>query len=232
MGVEEYPLHSYDDDGIRSLIEHWKRQQYQAFYNQSGSGFGQVFTPLPLYTESEEYVGKPSLNDGEILLQACLVLFGDTTKEGQLVQGVTIPWLQIIKEWEQDPEFIFRIKPRQLEELVAGAYEQAGWSDVVLTPHSGDKGRDVIVTATLPGIGTIRIVDQVKRYDKHHRVTADDVRALVGVLSRDQDVSKGIVTTTSDFAPGIYDEYKEFTPTRLELKNGSALKEWLSKLSK
>src|SRR5438132_11852090 len=102
MGVEEYPLHSYDDDGIRSLIEHSKRQQYQAFYNQTGSGFNQAATPLPLRTESEEYVGKPSLNVGEILLQACFVLFGDTTNEVQLVKGVSIPLVLIISEWERE----------------------------------------------------------------------------------------------------------------------------------
>jgi restriction system protein len=118
-----------------------------------------------------------------------------------------------------------------LEELIAEAYEREGYKDVILTPHSADKGRDVIVSATLPGIGTIKIVDQVKRYKQGNKVTADEVRALVGVLTRDQDVSKGIVTTTSEFAPGIAKEYAAFLPSRLELKNGTALIEWLKELN-
>lgn len=114
--------------------------------------------------------------------------------------------------------------------MIADAYREQGFSDVILTPYSRDKGRDVIVSATLPGIGTIKIVDQIKRYSPHRKVKADDVRALVGVLTRDQDVSKGIVTTTSDFAPGIQKELESFIPSRIELKNGVALKEWLKEL--
>jgi restriction system protein len=77
---------------------------------------------------------------------------------------------------------------------------------------------------------TIRIVDQVKRYAPHRKVIANDVRALAGVLLRDRDVSKGIVTTTSDFAPGIQKEFAPLMPSRIELKNGQVLKEWLNEL--
>src|SRR5262249_8708975 len=156
-----------------------------------------------------------------------ILVTGDKTDQGQIIRAVTTPWVEIIKQYQQDPEILLRLKPRQLEELIAGAYEKAGYPEVILTPSSGDRERDVIVTATLPGIGKIRIVDQVKRYDRHHRVTGDEVRALVGVLYRDPDVSKGIVTTTSDFAPGIFDELRNLIPTRLELKNGRQLREWL-----
>jgi restriction system protein len=164
---------------------------------------------------------------GELLLQAQIVIFGDKTNEGHLIQAVAIPWIEIIREWEREPDFIFRLSSRQLEELVAGAYEQAGCREVILTPQSADKGRDVIVTATYPGIGTVRFVDQVKRYARHHKVNADEVRALLGVLYRDREISKGIVTTTSEFAPEIYKELADYIPTRLELKNGAQLKEWL-----
>jgi restriction system protein len=71
------------------------------------------------------------------------------------------------------------------------------------------------------------MVDQVKRYAARRKVTAYDVRALFGVVSLDQSVSKGIVTTTSDFAPGVQAEFAALMPSRLELKNGAALIEWL-----
>jgi len=117
---------------------------------------------------------------------------------------------------------------RRMEELVAGAYKREGWPQVELTPRSGDKGRDVI--ATKPGFGSIRIIDQVKAYRPGHKVPADDVRALLGVLTRDQNVSKGIVTTTSTFAPGVEDELKALIPHRLELKDGPRLLEWFKGL--
>jgi restriction system protein len=60
-------------------------------------------------------------------------------------------------------------------------------------------------------------------------VSANDVRALLGVLTADASVSKGIITTTSEFAPGIRKEpgLKRFMPYRLELKEGPELRAWL-----
>jgi restriction system protein len=165
-----------------------------------------------------------------LVIQVAVVGFTALGEYQHLVRGITTPWVEILKGLEQDPDFLHKIHPRKLEELVADAYKEQGYKDVILTPYSGDKGRDVIVSATLPGIGTIKIVDQVKRYDPRRKVTANDVRALAGVVSLDQAVSKGIVTTTSDFAPGIQTEFATLMPSRIELKNGVALKQWLSEV--
>jgi restriction system protein len=120
---------------------------------------------------------------------------------------------------------MYKLDARAWEALVAGAYRELGF-DVVLTPRSGD-GRDVI--ATRHDVGSIRFVDQVKRYSPGHRVTAHDVQAMLGVLSSDRNVSKGIVTTTAEFAPGIekVPRLVAFMPYRLELRSGNALLEWL-----
>src|SRR6266446_3923140 len=109
---------------------------------------------------------------------------------------------------------------------------RVGYDEVILTPRSGDRGRDVI--AIKRGVGCIRIIDSVKAYKPSHLVRHDDVRALAGVLHGDLKASKGIVTTTSDFAPGIAtDPYlAPLMPFRLELMNGERLKKWLSDLSK
>lgn len=63
-------------------------------------------------------------------------------------------------------------------------------------------------------------------------VKHDDARALLGVLSGERDVSKGIITTTSDFASRIVSDpfIKPFMPTRLELLNGERLQKWLASL--
>lgn len=103
--------------------------------------------------------------------------------------------------------------------------------DVVLTPRSNDKGRDVI--ATSKGLGSVRFFEQVKAYRPGHVVTAEEVRAMVGVLTLDPNVSKGLVTTTSTFAPGIMQdpETARLMPYRLELKGGNALLEWLTTIA-
>src|SRR5260221_3591401 len=97
----------------------------------------------------------------EVLLQAAVIALGNRTAEGQLVTGVAVAWFEILAQLERDPDFLFNIDWRKLEEIVAGAYERHGYK-VELTPRSRDGGRDVI--ATLPGVVSIRIFDQIKAY--------------------------------------------------------------------
>jgi restriction system protein len=155
--------------------------------------------------------------------------------DGVVIEAVGPAFFEILKQLERDPGFLYSFSKnaRMFEELIAGAYERDGWGEVILTPRSGDKGRDVIA-ATKPNFGSIRIVDQVKAYSPNHRVTAKDVDALLGVLLREPNVSKGIVTTTSLFAPGIAkdENIKRLIPYRLELRDGKRLLDWLKTLYK
>src|SRR5215467_14325759 len=96
-----------------------------------------------------------------ILLQAVIVP-GERTPEGQLVEAVTVPWFEIIDLLNRDPALAFQLDPRKWEEMIAGAYDRAGYDEVTLTPRSGDGGRDVI--AVKRGIGMVRVIDQVKAY--------------------------------------------------------------------
>jgi restriction system protein len=166
----------------------------------------------------------------ELLLQT-VVVPGQKTNEGRLIESVAIPWFDIIELLRKDPTVAFQISPRKWEEIVAGAYSKAGFDEVTLTPRSGDFGRDVI--AIKRGIGSIRVIDQVKAYNKGHLVTANDVRALMGILGGDR-ASKGFLTTTSDFAPMLNKDplITPFIPAHLELINGTQLLKRLEVLAK
>jgi hypothetical protein len=87
----------------------------------------------------------------------------------------------------------------------------------ILTPRSGDLGRDVI--AIREGFGSVKFIEQVKDYKPGHIVTADEVRALIGVLSSERDATKAVFTTTSGFAPRLSQDKltKPYIPYRLEL---------------
>ena len=165
-----------------------------------------------------------------LLLQTVIVP-GAKTDEGQLIEAVALPWFEIVELLIRNPSLAYQIKGRQWEEIIAGAYERAGFDEVTLTPRSGDLGRDVI--AVKRGLGTVRIIDQVKAYSPNHLVTADDVRALLGVLHGDK-ASKGFLTTTSDFAPKLRDDIllKPFMPAQIELINGKMLLARLEELVK
>jgi restriction system protein len=165
-------------------------------------------------------------------IKAGIVIAGANVKDGQLVELVAVPWFYIINSFHKDPDAIYSVSPRQWEELIAGAYKAAGFDEVVLTPRSGDFGRDVI--ATKNGVGSIRIFDQVKAYKPGHVVTAEEVAALLGTITGAQNVSKGVVTTTSTFAPRLMDNpfLAANIPHRLELKPRDVLLPWLLSLAK
>lgn len=148
---------------------------------------------------------------------------GPKITDGNLIISVAPAWDEIIAILEKDPDAAFKIDARKWEEIIAGAYRKAGFDEVILTPRSGDLGRDVI--AVKRGYWSIRVIDQVKAHKPGHIVPANDVRALLGVLQADRNATKGIVTTTSDFAPKIATDpfIAPFMPHRLELVNGVEL---------
>lgn len=188
---------------------------------------GSLGAEAPLSAEGPQGPELRPIADGEagglpgLLLQA-IVLRGERTAEGTLIQAVAPPWFEIIALLQKDPSVAYQLSPERWEEMVAGAYQRWGFEEVTLTPRSGDRGRDVI--AVKRGFGTVRIVNQVKAFKPSHLVTANDVRALIGVLPFDGS-SKGCLTTTSDFAPGVHTDpsITYHMPARLELMNGPAL---------
>jgi restriction system protein len=192
------------------------------FFKEKEKGFLQLLLPF-----AEALANLPI-----VLLQAAIIELGSKPDEGALVQAVTLPWFEIISCLEKDPGFLQRVPWRKMEEVIAGAYMREGWDEVTITPRSADGGRDII--AVRRNVCAIRIIDQVKAYSLGRRVTANDVRALLGVLSSDPNVSKGFVTTTADFAPHILEDssIKPFVPFRLELRDGVRLKSWLLEVAR
>lgn len=175
---------------------------------------------------------QPPPPDAPVLTIATgIVVFGDRTNEGTLIEGIGIPWFAILARFRLNPQAMFEPTPREWEEIIAAAYKAAGYDEMILTPRSGDGGKDVI--ATKNGVGSIRIYDQVKAYRPGHLVTADEVRSLGGVLLGNPNVTKGVVTTTSEFAPRLMDDpgLAALIPYRLELKPGTVLLPWLNAMS-
>lgn len=153
------------------------------------------------------------------------------THEGQLIQAVPIVFESVVRALRKDWNQIAQIPPEKMEELVAAAFSRDGYDDVTITPRSGDLGRDVI--AIKHGVGCIKVIGSVKRYAAGNLVSYDDVRALLGVLNGEQNSSKGLIVTTSDFPPHIRKDpfISPFLPTRLELMNGDELRNWLMRLA-
>jgi restriction system protein len=172
-----------------------------------------------------------ALPDIGLLLQLTVVQRGARTTDGHIIEAVTLPWFEIVEALQKDPQLKFKMPWELLEEIVAGAYKRAGFEEVIITPRSGDHGRDVI--ATKHGLGTIRVIESVKRYGPSNPVGYDDVRALLGVLDAD-GASKGFLSITSTFAPGLPEDrlLKPYIGPRLELIDGTRLLARLKELAK
>jgi restriction system protein len=185
-----------------------------------------------LVADIDDSVPYPTIALTPTIVLKAILEFGGRVDDGRLIESVALPWFDIMKMIKVDPDAIYSIDPYIWEEIIAGAYTRAGFDEVVLTPRSGDKGRDVV--ATKHGIGSIRIFDQVKAYKPGHLVTAEEVRAMVGVITAAGNVSKGVVTTTSNFAPRILqvDYVRALVPYRLELKGRDELLSWLDQPSR
>jgi restriction system protein len=166
----------------------------------------------------------------DFLLKVGIVSGSIETNDGLLVESVGHAWWRILDILKRDPSAAYQFTSRQWEEIIAGAYEELGFDEVILTPHSADRGRDVI--ASKHGVGSVRIYDQVKAYKPGNPVSANDVRAMLGIL--DGNVSKGVITTTSTFAPRLLDDpvIARHVPYRLELKDNGILLPWLDGLRK
>ena len=176
---------------------------------QSGLGFSAATTPA-------------------VCLGAALLGAGTRTDDGILVEALSIPWFRILAIIKKDPEATYAIESRLWEEIIAGAYMADGF-EVVLTSRCGDYDRHVI--ATRKGVGSIRICDKVRAYRPGHLVNADEARALAGILHG--NVSKGVLTTTSDFTPALAQDalLAPLMSHRLELKPGSVLFPWLQEIA-
>jgi restriction system protein len=182
---------------------------------------------VALTASASSVLGKGIVLPAIPILLSAVIELGSKSREGQTVLAVAPAWAQIIATLARDPDAMHRIPWRKWEELIAAAYAKDGY-DVTLTPRSADHGRDVIAVKT--GYCTVRIVDSVKAYKPGHLVTADEVRALWGVVNLDR-ASKGVVSTTSSFAPRITSDpfLADLMPHRLELIDGQSL---LGKLKK
>jgi restriction system protein len=107
----------------------------------------------------------------------------------------------VVKELGADWTVAYKIPPERWEEIVAGRL-QKNW---------------IRRSCTYTKIGRLwsgRDRDQARRRMSEntwfrqslradHLVPYDAVRALIGVITGEQNTSKGIITTTSDFPPRI-----------------------------
>jgi hypothetical protein len=75
----------------------------------------------------------------DLLLQAVIVP-GDKTTQGRLIEAVAFPWFDVIAFLAKDPDAAFQIPSDKWEEIIAGAYKQFGFEEVTRRPAAATMG--------------------------------------------------------------------------------------------
>ncbi|WP_419189392.1 restriction endonuclease [Stieleria marina] len=136
-------------------------------------------------------------------------------EDGDVVEIDKRLFTRFIEDLTMDYHILKRMSPRDFERAIAAVYARTGQFDrVILTPASGDEGRDVILEASK--WGDKRMIVEVKRY-RRRCVSAETVNSLVGVLTGEEPGAKAALLTTSTFAPQL----KRHRSIRKALENES-----------
>ncbi len=143
------------------------------------------------------------------------------------LQRVDFLPLRALDEVVRNPEAMTALNARDFERFIATLIEQLGFEDVILTPRSGDRGRDVLATKRIHGI-SIMFAFECKRYKAP--VDPDIMRALLGtIVHRDSRANKGVLVTTSNFSAAA----RQFilTEPALDGRDFDGIVEWLNEYS-
>jgi restriction system protein len=112
----------------------------------------------------------------------------------KLIQVVNTSLIPKIKE---NPDLMYKIHPRQFEELVADIFKAKGF-DVELTKETRDGGRDIIALSNTLDINCKYIIE-CKRYAPTRKISIGIVQRLLGVKISEA-ANKGILVTTSSYS--------------------------------
>ncbi len=117
----------------------------------------------------------------------------------------------------EKPQDLLSRSPEEFESLVAELYKKWGYG-VRVTRRTRDGGIDLIATNNVPG-GLEKIAVQCKRFA--HPVGVEHARELLGVVSSDPSITKGVLVSPSTFT----DDCRNFCDNngRLDLIDGPTL---------
>lgn len=126
----------------------------------------------------------------------------------------------LITRLSEDRNLIYRVSPREFEEIVEQVLRDDGF-DTHLTQPTKDGGRDIIATKT--GINGKPVVFYVecKRYARTNKVSVDLVRALYGVQTANK-INKACLVTSSFFTRDAV-AFAEDQNVMIDLVDGDAL---------
>jgi len=125
-------------------------------------------------------------------------------QRSRIVRADGLP-LSLVRAILASPADLHALTPRQFESLIAEVVGKLGFSEVILTPRTGDGGKDVVASTLVAGI-PFTVYFECKKYAAGNKVEVGLVRSLLGVVaSRASQADKGVLVTTSTFTKGAWE---------------------------
>jgi len=131
----------------------------------------------------------------------------------------------LIEKLKREPAGLFKISPRQFEEVIAELLTGMGM-EVELTPETRDGGKDILAYMKTE-LGRILCLVEAKQYDEKRPVGVSLIRTLYGTVI-DHQATTGMLVTTSRFAKPAK-QFQERHKYQLTLKEYEDVVGWLLK---
>jgi HJR/Mrr/RecB family endonuclease len=147
-------------------------------------------------------------------------IFHQVKSDIQIINANALQWLKM------RPENMYKLSPREFEELMAELMEKRGYK-VDLTKATRDGGKDLIV-ARHDDFGNFIYYVECKQYRPENAVGVNLVRELMGTVHADQ-VTAGILITSSYFSADAI-AYSKKVRHQMSLVDFMRLREWLNKI--
>jgi HJR/Mrr/RecB family endonuclease len=130
-----------------------------------------------------------------------------------------------IKEIYRDNQIIYRLEPRDFEEMVAELLRKQDFK-VELTKQTRDGGYDLIALQNISGFPN-RFLVECKRHASHRPVGVNIIRSFCQVMSEEKN--NGIIVTSSYFSAEAMKYREKFQPYNLHFRDRDDILEWVNK---
>jgi hypothetical protein len=210
-------------------------------YDYQGAAVREAFQRLNLVIAEANYLGKIEIGEeGEEEDEQTESSQSEAFEE-QLIEVVSAEVFEQLKRVDfvplrtldrilRSPEAMRMLGAREFEQFIATLVDQLGFEDVVLTPRSGDRGRDVIAIKKVHGI-VILFAFECKRYRPDLPVGPELLRALLGTITHGTTkANKGVLVTTSTFTSGARNFL--LTEPSIDGKDFDGIVAWLQEYAK
>lgn len=127
----------------------------------------------------------------------------------------------------KNPAIISRLHWRRFEELMTDMTNQLGFM-AKITPGIKDGGKDIIVLHHTE-FGKFVYYIECKHRTKGRKIDVSEVRALYGIISK-EDVTAGLLITNTGFTRGAID-FANGIPNRIKLIDQQMILQWIDRIN-